>query len=901
MSRNVDQPWQIHVLKNYNKGKILKAWNTLRKLANNNNMNNKKKWKWAVNGKRIYPNDAEVKRLKAEYERGTAPKPKSKKKVKGKDTRTKRDSRGRFVAGFKPPPPRKYNRDDRGRFVKENLLELTLLNQSKSTPERDARRAQIEKNLTQPTDQREVRIQTRLHEELTDARRERDAVQRLLQQARNQLNNMEKGAGSSTSTTTVTTPEQKERVRLLEERLRKAEEEVAEAGDAIFTAEGRRNYKVTNDFDSSSDDGNFNDGNFNDGGDSSDGGSFSDSQIQGPMMTPTATNTQPNAPLLDEIVEPNLRNSWTNRYEIDGVNRSPIKLKTMLKWLKGGKRLTEWRFCDGLRRAQAGLKQRPHSFYTKFLSAHNAKIFDMVRRAPLDTFGIAGRNITIMWAKKSLYEIANPDFFGVTEIPGNDNGLKPVLYDPQNYYLQFQRPQYSLIHPVIAQASAVTATHVILVTADVGKQMIKQPPLTLYTDDNERYKIDVRKLIEIMFLMCAYNKQKAKIVSFFDPHPIISAVDHLVKEKYPNGIPDDTIIYKPWFDYENDKIATLLNKPIQTLRHAWYEYCWSLNIDDGLEGQRTDWDPAKLGDGTRGDIYEEGVIAMDDIYNEFISEWGQVNGDAIVEARTTEPLNTPLIAFERLDDVFTPSKIRDIIQRFQNRMNNENSELRSNNLGPLGINLLAVGKDMYTALYTKRIRNVKRGIVVKKEGDNYKVQWDLPDGEFDGPNVVNPVRMLSLDDIVTRQRMAAAFFLKQIIRMKPLWYQGNEDAGGVKLLDRLRTGDALGNGWTEVTNGETKLHRRLHEGAIRDFVTIEIALPTLNGSKNLLQKLLDQFNRIEEVPCSKRGDQTTVAKGVKRVLQEIETFFKRNENEPQVGPKECVNFYCSVLRHGQNY
>ena len=197
-----------------------------------------------------------------------------------------------------------------------------------------------------------------------------------------------------------------------------------------------------------------------------------------------------------------------------------------------------------------------------------------------------------------------------------------MLYDPQNYYVRFQRATYSLIHPVIAQASAVTATHVILVTADLGKQMIKQPPLTLYTDADERYKIDVRKLIEIMFLMCAYNKQKAKIVSFFDPHPIISAVDHLVKEKYLNGIPDDTIIYKPWFDYEKDKIATLLNKPIQTLRHAWYEYCWSLNIDDGVAGERSGWDPTNLGDGTRGDIYKEGVDRMDEIYNIFIREWG---------------------------------------------------------------------------------------------------------------------------------------------------------------------------------------------------------------------------------------------------------------------------------------
>ena len=110
--------------------------------------------------------------------------------------------------------------------------------------------------------------------------------------------------------------------------------------------------------------------------------------------------------------------------------------------------------------------------------------------------------------------------------------------------------------------------------------------------------------------------------------------------------------------------------------------------------------------------------------------------------------------------------------------------------------------------------------------------------------------------------------------MKPLWYEGNEEDGGVKLLDKLRTGDALGNSWTSVTNGETKLHRRLHEGAIRDFVTIEVSLPSLQGSKTLLQRLLNEFNRIDQVPCSKRGDPNTVAKGVIEVLETTEECFK---------------------------
>ena len=121
-----------------------------------------------------------------------------------------------------------------------------------------------------------------------------------------------------------------------------------------------------------------------------------------------------------------------------------------------------------------------------------------------------------------------------------------------------------------------------------------------------------------------------------------------------------------------------------------------------------------MGDGTRGDIYKEGVDRMDEIYNIFIREWGQVDGDAIVEARTTEPLNT-LIALNVWMMFLHKTAIRDIIQRFQNSMNNENSTLRTAGLGPLRINLLAVGKDMCTALYTQRY--VMSNVV------SLKVEW----------------------------------------------------------------------------------------------------------------------------------------------------------------------------------
>ena len=68
MPKNIDLPWQLYVLKNYDGGKILTAWNELRRLSNGKDMNPKKKWRWAVVDQRIKPYWPEVQRLKAEYE-----------------------------------------------------------------------------------------------------------------------------------------------------------------------------------------------------------------------------------------------------------------------------------------------------------------------------------------------------------------------------------------------------------------------------------------------------------------------------------------------------------------------------------------------------------------------------------------------------------------------------------------------------------------------------------------------------------------------------------------------------------------------------------------------------------------------------------------------------------------
>ena len=938
-----DTPEQLYILRKYQNGLFLKQFKAQKQLGDDK-YDSKRIWEWAtstgstwltysddndpiqkggfmLDGMRhiIRPEQREVKELGKQFRTENAPSKEKKKKKsrkkrgKPKDNRSGRDRVGRFTSpkGYVRPPPRKYNKDLKGRFIRENLLVLSLLDQrpNSKTPDAQKEREVIQRNLTQPTneqDRRREKVLDSYYKKLVNMRQERDNLSRKIIAQKNNLSQIQSRAGSSERSKTEILLMKS--IKMSEQQREKANAEVLRLQEIIFSADGNRAGMADEFSDDEAALGSFSPLS---GGRSGSSISSSSSSSSDDDVGPTpATQPLSNGSLLDDTVKVNLQNSWTNLYQIQGVRRKPIRLKDILSWMETW---AQWRFCDGLRRAQEGLRQRPFSFFTKFMFAQSAKIFNMVRQQQLSTFRIGENGNRIMWAKKEDFPVANPSFFGGDiEINGYNgpNALQPVLYNPENFHFSFERLNGAkLIHPVISQASAVTETHVILIKANVGMQMTEKKT-TAYGDETEKYRIDDRKLIEMMFLMCAYNKNRGKIVSFYDPHPVITAVDNLVKTKYPSGIPEGTIIYKPWFDYQKDRIKTLLGMPLRVLKHAWYQFCWNLNVDDGPMGRREDWSPSNLGNGTRRRrIYDQGVVRMNDIYNTFIREWGQVEGDDIVEAQTTEPLDTPLVAFERLDDVFTPENIRNLILRFQNSINTELTG--EEGLPALTLDLLAVGKKMYTALYTKRVRNVKRGIVQGTVVDNpnlYRVKWDLPDREYDGANVANVERQLTLDEILSRHRMVASFFLSKLVRMKPLYYSGNAEARGLKLEDKLRTGDALEAKWTIRTNGKTFLHQKLHDHAKKDYVTIEIdATGTdpnsdellMDKFKGFLSELMQQFNRINIVDCKGSGD--TVSRGVKAIKEEIKTFFGQIGGNNDVPGQHCVNRFCTVLSHGQNY
>ena len=980
MSASKTKKREDYIVKNYDGGffnspKARRTWSSYRKLGRKISQ-----YDWArdvgFKGNRL-DNEDEISRLENLFEEAanrtttnqTARREKREKNRKGrvKDDRSLRDERGRF--GKWVPRPSTSKKDPQtGRFISnteyEKLLQLTILNNKRNTPEREKERENLTDNLQQT--QRTVqidRLEERQHRRLQTARNEVVRIQGVLEEQEIQLQELENTTSSSSSILNDI-GEKKAVVEELRERLKAANEEVIRLQNELLRGPTDLEEEIA---DGDSGGGGGFDGNFDDDDDDlgNEGGTYN-------AGTTTTTTTQQARTTLETIADLPLYQGWSPQVELDGVLRRPIRLRTVLKWIQN---LTEIRLCDGIKRLRSNAKRRPVSWYTEFKRFSNAQMFNTVQTSP-DTFSIPTQDI--MWAWKPATFNSNARISnGIGQLPANTNTLVPVLLSSLNDQLiGFNTPPY--IKTWIGQASALTRDTVIMVTSSVERQMVDTRTNIEWGGwangdywENEKYKIPIRKLFEIMFYMLAYRKEKARIVSIYDPQPIITAVLELINNDFRNGIQPGTVVYKPWFDYEKDTAKTLVTTPKRALTQAWYIWCW--NADFGGDGfgrngegdldlyharptpaqkrrgnysidQPTkvkNWDAPRLGGANqtpRRIAYDNGIIELDRIYNDFIRNWGGVGigqqvlnqiaedlpranvDDAGQENEGQAPtLNNPLIEFERIDEVFTRDNLADVVNIFIDRMNEDQW-----NIPDVALQRDTIVSRMLTIFSTEKQRGVKRGIVASVASGQITVQWDLPYGVFDG-TPVNPRQTYIIDDILKNHRKVAGFLLSKVGRTIDKFMYGESTT----LVDHLRGGNLLDLSY------RNNLQANLNRNVRKDFVTFEIDLSLVVGMNNqrpleLIEANLSRFvAKIELIgtgrPCDgkwrdpnwrggtrrnptwtgsvdiqaeNRPDEIfTIAKEVKNILNDIEDFF-RKEN---VDAQQCVNRDCRVVERGTDF
>ena len=746
--------------------------------------------------------------------RRRTPGKKSKKTGKTFDDLSERTPGGQFGRYVRPTPAYENQTRYKGRYITpEQLEKLGQISVNQTLPrsdERDQQNAEIERNFDTP------RTQPQRRNEAVERNTNRLAE---LQRQRDELNRKINSSGSSS---VGKTPDEKRRDDM--------DAEIQRIQQQLLARGRQSDLPSLNEGGNDNDDGNFN----NDDDFGNDGGSY---------------NTAPAEQGINQQIL--FRNNFDQSVMVDGILRKPVMLSTIISWMK---KWAQWRFCDGLNRLYENIKQRPRSEFSQIKSMIHKLTISFVQDMPF--FDGSGNNIQYAKMFPSIAYFSDPQLLNLPPIEYDEQTFKlppallqfPAAQQPYNFRFGTIR------RPLIGQASALTDTHVICIDNQVGLQLQYRNSGSgddgVFDVANEKYKIPQRKLFEICCLMHMYKRQKARYISIFDP----TVVSDMVINILDRGLQQDVIVYKPWFNYEMDSVKTLLDMPKREIVHAIYKACWDLQLNtenrvesngaqivdgttlisyhrdgDVLEPKRKRYRPAALG-ALRGDnrrvrrlIYEDAIRQMKNRYTTLVREWGNVGsndgqvvldewglrrGDvsirgtrddteqqaALMEVNLNnqDEIARPLFELERIDVVFSEPEIQRLVDGLQQDINRGNGVAATN-----GVNLLlqrgTLAQNIYTALFTKKLRGMKRGRISRVyEDGRFEVSWHIPTDVLDGRNNLNHTSILTMDQMMMNHRRVSAFLLSQISRWKQPFKLGEE-----LIVDTLRVGNALPFGTQE--------------------------------------------------------------------------------------------------------
>lgn len=758
---------------------------------------------------------------------------KSKKTGKEIDTTSNRNDEGQFQrpGGYVRPTPTYENQPRyKGRFITpEQLEKLGQLSVNQTLPrsdERDEQNAEIERNFDTP------RTQPQRRGGMDEQEFNQLANRLATLKAKLEKLKIPEGSGSSSGNT----PDEI-RANKLRKEIQQIQQQLLARGrksDLTPVNEGGNDIDGGGGFNNDDDDsgGGFdNDSRGNDGDFNNEGGSY---------------NTAPAEQGINQQIL--FRNNFVQPVQVDGILRKPVQLSTIISWMK---KWAEWRFCDGLNRLYENIKQRPRSEFSQIKSMIHKLTISLVQNMPF--LNNAGDNIRYAKMFPSIAFFSDPQLLNLNPIEYGEQTfeLPPALlkFSPTQEYYNFRFG--TIRRPLIGQASALTDTHVIRIDNQVGLQLRYGDSGVengVFNVANEKYKIPQRKMFEICCLMHMYKRQKARYISIFDPTVVLDMVISILDRGCEQGV----IVYKPWFNYEMDSVKTLLDMPKREIVHAIYEACWNLELNenrvesngaqitDGMtlisyhregderEPKRKRYRPAALG-ATRGDnrrvrrlIYEDAIRQMKNRYTTLVREWGNVGsndgqvvldewglrrGDVSIRGtrddteqaalmeeneNNQDEIARPLFELERIDVVFSEPEIQRLVDGLQQDINRGNGVAATNGVNlPLQTGILA--QNIYTALFTKKLRGMKRGRISRVYGDGrYEVTWHIPTDVLDGRNNLNHTTVLTRDQIIINHRRVSAFLLSQISRWKEPFKFSEE-----LMVDLLRVGNALPFGTQE--------------------------------------------------------------------------------------------------------
>lgn len=428
------------------------------------------------------------------------------------------------------------------------------------------------------------------------------------------------------------------------------------------------------------------------------------------------------------------------------VRRRPIRLRELLNWGQSRKSITQWLFCERLARLRLDgiASTRIISGYKRyFLSNWNQLArMDELKEHPQQI----ATGLTKPFVDRQLFdfkEYYSDDTKYKADQQRLQNGtIKPaVLIDDGQLQLTFGEKRYA----IVGQADFFYKDM-------VGKVYsgLSGPP-----EKDGKVALSRKQLMELLCLMKLYNTTTACVFFHFEPVDFTHVITSLLKSPFAV----DSFVYKPWYNYEEDRIATIIYKPrtkIWKALSSTYLAKYNARRNTNLErGDQTD--------GPR-EIYERLETFINDAYDKWIvNELGEAVLDVARHNKPNASPNSnarinPLRELELIDQTFTNA-------RFEQLLRDINQQLQNGTLRYLDgstiqfLNPPATAVAAADAFVTETIRDVKRGKIIETTDNGLVVAWEIPKGVLGNQA---PIRQTITDDALrTMHQQVASFLLKK--------------------------------------------------------------------------------------------------------------------------------------------
>lgn len=498
-------------------------------------------------------------------------------------------------------------------------------------------------------------------------------------------------------------------------------------------------------------------------------------------------------------------NNVSSRITYERVLRTPITVSEIINWGEARKRFVHKRFCENIIRVIKRLAPRSkHGF---------SVIKGILNRLTVHSYSetnLYDQYMPIVFQKHNTMFIEDDLMFPNTEFPNGPLNPAVLYYDGTMIPVAFDR----IVRPIVGRAHALSKEAVFVIKNYFGRQInVDNSGVNIQGDFNinsEKYRIPRKELLQMLFLMKCYNREKAVLQASFEPE----AIEKLLKPLFRSEFNEGETVYKPWFNYEEDDVKTLITKSKMVFKQALFRMCYELppsdlSLDIRNETARRRWNPTWLGSTTdqRRIIYSAAMKTLDVQYKEFVKNWGGANtGQQILdlienksiqgvedeevegednEMGFREPIIVqPLFQLERLDVVFSELRLNTLFTGIFNAVQGQFEDVS------LFVNIDDVAKRANEAVFTQTLRDIKKGRIITKNDSGYTVDWEVPHDTRTGIHNMNMSVVSTESELSLRRKnsQTAAFLLSKVSRVSsPLKFTDS----ALNIVEMLRNGQLL--------------------------------------------------------------------------------------------------------------